>query len=225
MVRLKLCLNILSVYNPKSNLAGGLDNSQNKAIAGIWEEKLNSLNREYLECINARVAPSTKQQQQPDEEEEQNQAKTIASKAIDSKSNDQPQIVSNEVEDEDARAQGYGMLSSQFPDIDDDSDNDDEDAFPDTGYAQFQGNLDSEEEDEGVELEGTEAETLETKENNGNAADTTTQILSNDKASKIQSIMGELDLPAPEWAKNVPEDVWMKTLLSGAQTDQRKESK
>jgi len=228
------------VYDAELNLTEGLEDPRNKVIAGIWEEKLNSLNREYLECVNARVqpkdnsssAPSTEQQQQQQQQQQQtegqNETKIIAPKTIDSKSSDQTQIASrnDSVEDVDARAQGYGMLSSQFPDSDDDSNNDDEDAYPDTGYAQLQGNMDGENGDEGAELEGNQAGTLETKEtNNNDAADATAQIFSNDKASKIQSIMGELDLPAPEWAKNVPEDVWMKTLLSGAQIDQQKECK
>eukprot|EP00468_Gymnochlora_sp_CCMP2014_P011181 CAMPEP_0167764776 /NCGR_PEP_ID=MMETSP0110_2-20121227/14256_1 /TAXON_ID=629695 /ORGANISM="Gymnochlora sp., Strain CCMP2014" /LENGTH=147 /DNA_ID=CAMNT_0007652289 /DNA_START=156 /DNA_END=599 /DNA_ORIENTATION=+ len=60
-----------------------------------------------------------------------------------------------------------------------------------------------------MESKGTEGKKEVEKSKDAHSG---TDDLTPEKIKEIQKVMSEIKLPAPEWAKRVPEEVWMKRL-------------
>eukprot|EP00954_Amorphochlora_amoebiformis_P000018 1096-Amorphochlora_amoeboformis.AAC.2 len=165
-----------------------------RIIARVWESKLNDLNREYLECINA----TRKEEKIPAAMEESNSTE-------------------GQQENEYTAPVGYAAVGAIPIDSDEEAEDHDVNAVTEAmGYATMDHEEEENEKEEKV-LKTTEekverlppASKSEAKEASKSAPE---ESLTPEKSKRIQEIMGELDLPTPDWARNIPEEVWMTQL-------------
>mmetsp|Transcript_1405 Transcript_1405/g.3222 ORF Transcript_1405/g.3222 Transcript_1405/m.3222 type:complete len:262 (-) Transcript_1405:96-881(-) len=226
----------------QNELFGGLAGPREQVIARVWESKLNSLHREYFECINARQAAKQEADQKQNIVAENtnetgngdvNKSSTEESSGMNGRNtscidgqspalaslSDRPKPGRSNPDDDDTnnsydmlstddRPEGYTSLSVGTYEPLEDTDKEIGEKGEDRGKSDEECQTDVKESKIETQTDSKEEATIDTRQLKG-AKD---EIIDAKKAEQIQRIMGELDLPAPDWAKNVPEEVWMKTL-------------